>query len=71
MSQHKIIFAVDLTDGDGAEATLLAIRTSMIMAATSGFGIVEYEEGKAFGHGGYEGPFLTGIQALMDDHVCR
>jgi hypothetical protein len=67
MSQHKIIFHVELTDGDGAEVALQAIRTSMIMAATSGFGITDYENGKAFGHGGYEGPFLTGIQATDPD----
>lgn len=68
MSRHKIIFHVELTDGEGDnEKVLHDIRTAMIENATEVYGIKDYQYGVAIGEGGYDGPFLVGIQAIDPD----
>jgi len=60
MSKHTITIEVELSEASGLrqQEVLENIAGSMTRAATEGWGIASYYDGKPEGHGGYEGPFV-------------
>lgn len=64
MSKHVFTVAVELTadDNTSTKRTLDSIAERITTAVTSEFGIKYYEDGKPFGHGGFEGPLVTKVE---------